>query len=71
MDVVNVTLTGVSDQQSSVIHCMSEFSVRVMNAQNVTISKLNFFSCGAAIVKKLTAIKYNLSSVVSPLPRVV
>ena len=59
MDVENVTLTGVSGQQSSLIHCMSEFSVCVKNAQNVTISKLSFFGCGAAIV-----------SVVSPLPRV-
>jgi len=27
MDVVNITLTGVSDQQNSVIHCMSESSI--------------------------------------------
>ena len=59
MHVVNVTLTGVSDHQSSSIYCVSEFSVSVMNAQNVTISKLSFFGCGAALV-----------SVVSPLPTV-
>ena len=55
MDVENVTLTGVNDQQSSVIHCVSEFSVSVKNAKNVTISKLSFFGCGAAIVKESTA----------------
>ena len=49
MDVVNVTLTGVSDQQSSVIHCMSEFSVIAINVQNFTISKLFFSGCGAPI----------------------
>ena len=46
-DVDNVTLTGVSDQQSSVIHCMSEFSVFAMKVQNLKISKLNFSGCGA------------------------
>ena len=55
MNVDNVTLTGVSDHQSSVIHCVSEFRVSVKNAKNVTISKLSFFGCGAAIVKESTA----------------
>ena len=55
MDVENVTLTGVNGQQSSVSHCVSEFSVSVKNAKNVTISKLSFFGCGAAIVKESTA----------------
>ena len=51
VDVVNVTLTGVSDQQRSVIHCVSEFSVIAINVQNVTISKLNFSGCGAQTPK--------------------
>ena len=49
VNVDNVTLTGVSDQQSSLIHCVSEFSVIVVNVQNLTISKLIFFDCGAPI----------------------
>ena len=47
--VVNVTLTGVSDQQSSVIHCMSEFSVIAVNVQNLRISNLSFSGCGAPV----------------------
>ena len=46
--VENVTLTGVNDQQSSVIYCVSEFSVRAKNAKKVTISTLSFLGCGAA-----------------------
>ena len=57
MDVVNVTLTGVSDHQSSVIHCVSEFSVIAINVQNLTISNLSFFGCGAPVPKRiLTAV---------------
>ena len=55
INVVNVTLTGVNGQQSSSIYCLSEFSVSVKNAKNVTISKLSFFGCGAAIRKQTTA----------------
>ena len=47
INVVNVTLTGVSGQQSSVIYCVSEFTVIAINVQNLTISKLNFSGCGA------------------------
>ena len=50
-DVVNVTLTGVSDQQRSVVHCMSEFSIFAKNVQNLKISKLNFSGCGASILR--------------------
>ena len=46
VDVINVTLTGVSDQQSSVIYCVSEFSVIAMEVQNLTISSLHFSGCG-------------------------
>ena len=49
LDVVNITLTGVSDQQSSVIHCVSEFSIIAINVQNLTISKLSFSGCGAPL----------------------
>ena len=49
LDVDNVTLTGVSGQQSSVIYCMSEFSVRAMIVQNLTISNLSFSGCGAPV----------------------
>ena len=55
INVVNVTFTGVNGQQSSSIYCLSEFSVSVKNAKNVTISKLSFFGCGAAIRKQTTA----------------
>ena len=51
VDVVNVTLTGVTDQQRSVIHCMSEFSIIAENVQNLTISKLYFSGCGALTPK--------------------
>ena len=49
MDVDNVTLTGVSDHRSSVINCTSEFSVVAINVQNLIISNLFFFGCGAPI----------------------
>ena len=52
-NVVNVTLTGVSDQQSSVIHCVSEFSVIAVSVQNLTITNLHFSGCGARIPKVL------------------
>ena len=52
MDVENVTLTGVSDHQSSVIHCVSEFSVVAINVQNLMISNLFFFGCGAPVRDK-------------------
>ena len=48
-DVVNVTLTGVSDQQNSVIYCVSEFNVIAINVQNLMISNLSFISCGAPL----------------------
>ena len=51
INVVNVTLTGVSDQQSSLIHCMSEFSVIVKNGTNLTISNLSFSGCGGPLPK--------------------
>ena len=50
-DVVNVTLTGVSDQQNSVIHCVSEFSIFAKYVQNIKISKLNFSDCRAPIIR--------------------
>jgi len=56
VDVVNVTLTGVSDLKSSVIHCMSEFSVIAMNVQNLTISNLHFTGCGAAIFPRIASV---------------
>ena len=43
----NVTLTGVGGQQSSVIHCESEFGIIAINVQNLTISNLHFFGCRA------------------------
>ena len=49
MDVDNVTLTGVSDHRSSVINCTSEFSVIAISVQNLMISNLSFFGCGAPI----------------------
>ena len=51
INVVNVTLTGVSGQQNSVIHCMSEFSISVKNATNLTISNLSFSGCGGPFPK--------------------
>ena len=56
-DVVNVTLTGVSDQQNSVIHCVSEFSVIAINVQNLTISKLFFSGCGAPIPEEIVPLQ--------------
>ena len=56
INVVNVTLTGVSDQQSSVIHCVSEFSIIAVKVQNLTISRLHFSGCGAPIREGLTAV---------------
>ena len=50
-NVFNVTLTGVSGQQSSLIHCVSEFSVSVKNATNLTISNLSFSGCGGPLAK--------------------
>ena len=55
-NVDNITLTGVSDQQSSVIHCMSEFSVIAINVQNLTISSLHFSGCGGPIQEGLKAV---------------
>jgi len=52
MDVVNITLTGVSDQQNSVIHCMSESSIIAINVQNLMISKLSFIGCGHQYMMK-------------------
>ena len=49
INVVNVTLIGLSDHQSSIIHCVSEFNIIAMNVQNLTISKLSFSGCGAPI----------------------
>ena len=61
MDVVNVTLTGVSDQQSSIIYCVSEFSVVAINVHNLTISNLSFFGCGAPVPEQiLTAVNITL-----------
>ena len=51
MNVFNVTLTGVSGQHGSVIHCVSEFSVSVKNATNLTISNLSFSGCGGPLPK--------------------
>ena len=53
INVVNVTLTGVSGQQSSVIHCMSEFSISAKNATNLTISNLSFSGCGGPLPKSV------------------
>ena len=52
MNTVNITLTGVSDQQNSVIHCMSEFGIIVIKVQNLTISRLDFSGCGAPLSDK-------------------
>ena len=62
LDVDNVTLTGVSDHQSSVIHCVSEFSVTAMIVQNLTISNLSFSGCGALIPE---GIMYDTSNVLN------
>ena len=45
----NVTLTGVGGQQSSVIHCVSEFGIIAINVQNLTISSLHFSGCRAPL----------------------
>ena len=55
IDVFNVTLTGASDQQSSVIHCVSEFSVIAMNIHNLKISKLSVSGCGTPIPEGMIA----------------
>ena len=55
IDVFNVTLTGASDHQSSVIHCVSEFSVIAMNVQNLNISNLSFSGCGTSIPEGMIA----------------
>ena len=52
----NVTLTGVSYQQSSVIHGVSEFGIIVIKARNLTISSLHFSGCGTQIQEALTAV---------------
>ena len=52
----NVTFTGVSYQQSSVIHCVSEFSIIAIKARNLTISSLHFSGCGTQIQEALTAV---------------
>ena len=61
MDTVNVTLTGVSDQQSSVIHCMSEFSIFAISVQNLTISNLYFSDCGGPIPDRIMAVYNSLN----------
>ena len=62
MNAVNITLTGVSDQQSSVIHCVSEFSIIAINVKNLTISHLHFTGCGAPISKGLIDSSISLKS---------
>ena len=52
----NVTLTGVSYQQSSVIHCVSEFGIIAIKAQNLTIFSLHFSGCGTQIQDALTGL---------------
>ena len=52
----NITLTGVSDQQNSVIHCVSEFSIIAINVQNLTISSLHFSGCEGPIQEGLKAV---------------
>jgi len=47
----------LSDQQNSVIHCVSEFSVIAINVQNLTISKLLFSGCGAPIPEERIALQ--------------
>ena len=56
MNTVNITLTGVSDQQNSVIHCMSEFSIFAISVQNLTISNLYFSGCGGPILAEIMAV---------------
>ena len=55
-NAVNVTLTGVSDHQSSVIHCVSEFSISAIMVQNLTISNLHFSGCGAPILEEIIGV---------------
>ena len=55
IDVFNVTLTGASDHQCSVIHCVSEFNVIAMNVQNLKISQLSFSRCGTPIPEGMIA----------------
>ena len=57
MDVDNVTLTGVSEHESSVIYCVSGFNIVAMNIQNFTISKLLFSGCGAPIPEGTIALQ--------------
>ena len=52
----NVTLTGVGFQQSSVIHCVSEFGIIAIKAQYLTISSLHFSGCGTQIQEGLTTV---------------
>ena len=54
-DVFNVTLTGASNHQSSVIHCVSEFSVIAINVQNLKISNLSFSGCGTPLPQGIIA----------------
>ena len=56
INLFNVTLTGVSDQQISVIHCMSEFSIIAIIVQDLTISRLHFSGCGAPVREGLKAV---------------
>ena len=56
INVVNVTLTGVSNQQNSIIHCMSEFGIIAIKVQNLTISRLHFSDCGAPIREGIIAV---------------
>ena len=56
IDMDNVTLTGVSFRQSSVIHCVSEFGIIAIKARNSAISSLYFSGCGTQIQEGLTAV---------------
>ena len=56
IDMDDVTLTGVSFRQSSVIHCVSEFGIIAIKARNLTISSLHFSGCGTQIQEALTAV---------------
>ena len=60
IDVLNVTLTGASDHQSSVIHCVSEFSIIAINVQNLNISNLGFSGCGTPIPQGIIAVDRSL-----------
>ena len=53
MNTVNITLTGVSNQHNSIIHCMSEFSMFAISVQNLTISNLYFSGCGGPILDEV------------------